>query len=190
MWDASTSAASRLSPRSPPLSPAGSLQVGDSLPSTTLYAIRSDDKGPEATTLQELFPATGKGILFGVPGAFTPGCTRTHLPGYVRDYDKLKADGVESIVCVSVNDPFVCKAWERSADAESKVIVAADPAGELAEALGLLADKALPVLGNRRCRRFSAIVKDGKIAVLNVEPPEGGLTCSLSNVILQQIKTV
>lgn len=168
----------------------GSSQVGDALPATTLYVIRDAGKGPEPTTLPELFDGASKGVLFGVPGAFSPGCSRTHLPGYVRDFEKIRSEGGEKIVCVAVNDPFVCKAWETSEKAEGKVLVVADPVGELAQALDLVSETYLPIFGNKRLRRFSAVVKDGKIAALNVEPPKGGLSCSLSNVILKQLKEV
>lgn len=135
--------------------------------------------------LRDLF-AGKKGVLFGVPGAFTPGCTKTHLPGYVADRDALKDAGAEEVVCVSVNDAFVMGAWGDAAGAEGKVRMLADARGELAKALGLEFE-APDVLGNPRCRRFSAVIVDGEIKTLNAE--EGGaMTCSLSNQIMGQLK--
>ncbi|KAL3149945.1 hypothetical protein ABBQ38_013306 [Trebouxia sp. C0009 RCD-2024] len=129
-----------------------------------------------------------KGILFGVPGAFTPGCSKTHLPGYVNDYAKLSEAGAQVIVCVSVNDAFVMEAWGKQTGAEAKGIrMLADTHGELAKALGLELDMA-KALGMNRMKRFSAVIEDNKIKSLNVEPDGKGTTCSLSNAIMSQLK--
>ena len=121
--------------------------------------------------------------MFGVPGAFTPGCSKTHLPGYVADAAKYKSKGVDEILCVSVNDPFVMAAWGEAQGAAGKVRMLADTNAELAKALGL--DVELGVLGGTRCKRFSALVDHGVIKALNVEPESGtGLTCSLSGALL------
>ena len=82
------------------------MQAGDALPDVTLF----ENSPGEKVNLRDLF-AGKKGILFGVPGAFTPGCSKTHLPGYVENYDKLKAAGAEVVACVAVNDPFAMAAW-------------------------------------------------------------------------------
>ncbi|CAI8005143.1 Peroxiredoxin-5, mitochondrial [Geodia barretti] len=106
--------------------------VGDTLPSLEVQ------EGTPATTVnvKDLF-ASKKGILFGVPGAFTPGCTKTHLPGYVQDWEKLKAKGVEVVACVSVNDVFVMAAWERHVVLMAKVRMLADHNGAYTKALDL-----------------------------------------------------
>jgi len=82
------------------------VQVGDAVPSVDLFEGAPDQKVNLAEVCKE-----GKVVIFGVPGAFTPGCSKTHLPGYVEDADKLKAKGIKDIICVSVNDPFVMGAW-------------------------------------------------------------------------------
>jgi peroxiredoxin 5 len=126
-------------------------------------------------------------VVLGVPGAFTPGCSATHLPGYVKSADAFKAKGVHEIVCVAVNDPFVMAAWGKAQAADGKVRVLADTNAELAKALGLAVE--LGVLGGTRCKRFSALVEDGVITKLNVEPEAGtGLTCSLADPLLAEIK--
>lgn len=128
-----------------------------------------------------------KVVVLGVPGAFTPGCSATHLPGYVKSADKFKAKGVHEIVCVSVNDPFVMAAWGKDQKAEGKVRCLADTNAELAKALGVAVE--LGVLGGTRCKRFSALVEDGTITALNVEPEAGtGLTCSLADPLLAQLQ--
>lgn len=154
-----------------------SVKVGDAVPEATLMELQGDDMKKIDT--KELF-ANKKVVLFGVPGAFTPGCTKTHLPGYVQDVEKLKGKGVQEIVCVSVNDPFVMKAWGQANGADGKVRMLADPTADFAKKLGVAFD-APPVLGFQRSKRFSALVENGTISQLNVEPDNTGLTCSLSS---------
>jgi 2-Cys peroxiredoxin 5 len=157
------------------------IKVGDTLPSLEVQ------EGTPATTVnvKELF-ASKKGILFAVPGAFTPGCTKTHLPGYVQDWEKLKAKGVEVVACVSVNDVYVMAAWGEAHGADGKVRMLADHNGVYTKALDLELD-AVGALGSVRCKRFSAVVEDSVVKVINVEPDGAGLTCSLSNTLLDQL---
>ena len=120
------------------------IAVGDKLPNVVLYENSPDGK-------VELVPlcAGKKVVIFGVPGAFTPGCSNTHLPGYVAAADKLKTKGVDEIVCVSVNDPFVMEAWGKDQSAGGKVRMLADTTADLTKALGLELDLTA-VLGNVR----------------------------------------
>ena len=111
---------------------------------------------------------------------------QTHLPGYVSDFEKFKAKGVDEIICVSVNDPFVMAAWGRDQNADGKVRMLADTNGAFTKAIDLEKDLSGP-LGNVRCQRFSMVVEDGVVKTLNVEPDGTGLTCSLSNNILSQL---
>lgn len=157
-------------------------KVGDKLPKVTLYENAPDNK----VELHDVY-AGKKGILVGVPGAFTPGCSKTHLPGYVNDYEKLKDAGAEVIVVTAVNDPFVTGAWGESAGANGKVRILADPHGELAKGLGLELEAAA-IFGTNRSKRYSAVIQDNEIKALNVEPDGTGTTCSLSNVIIDQLK--
>jgi len=155
------------------------IEVGATLPDATLY------EGSPATKHQLSDLLKGKKvILFAVPGAFTPGCHLTHAPGYIADYDKFKAKGVDAILCVAVNDPFVMGAWGKSLNAEGKVMMLADPQGEFAKAIGCTIDS--PALGGLRSSRYSMVVEDGVVKHLNLEKG-GELTCSLSNVIMSQI---
>ena len=120
-------------------------------------------------------------MLFAVPGAFTPGCSNTHLPGYVVNADKIKDKGVDSIICMSVNDVFVMHAWGEAQNAEG-LIMLADGNGDLTEALGLSLDARGHGMG-QRSQRFSMIVKDGIVTSLNVEP-KGGIDVSSAESIL------
>lgn len=110
----------------------------------------------------------------------------THLPGFVADADKFKEKGVDDVVCVTVNDAFVCAAWKDAHNAGGKVRVLADPAAAFTKALGLDLDLTA-ALGNVRSKRYSAYVVDGEIKVLNVEADGTGLSCSLAPGILSQI---
>jgi len=125
-------------------------------------------------------------VIFGLPGAFTPGCSKSHLPGYVENFDKLKGKGVEVVACVSVNDPFVMAAWGEAHKATGKVRMLADTCAEFTKAIGLEFD-ATPILGNVRCKRFSMLVENGVVTKLHVEPDGRGLTCSLAPEILKDL---
>ena len=118
--------------------------VGDKVPSVTLF-----EDSPGGKVELEALCAGKKVVMFGVPGAFTPGCSKTHLPGYVAAAADLKAGGVDEIVCVSVNDPFVMEAWGKDQAAGGKVRMLADTTAELTKALGLELDLTA-VLGNVR----------------------------------------
>ncbi|WP_372864201.1 peroxiredoxin [Spongiibacter sp.] len=158
-----------------------SIQVGDSIPGVTLKIM--GEKGPQDITTGEIF--TGKKVvLFAVPGAFTPGCSVTHLPGYVVNADKIKAKGVDSIVCMSVNDAFVMDAWGKSQNAE-ELMMLADGNGDFSAALGLEMDASGFGMG-KRSKRFALIADDGVVSFLAVEPA-GGIDVSAAEKILEQL---
>lgn len=154
------------------------IKVGDKLPSVQVMEGTPNGK----VNIAELF-AGKKGVLFAVPGAFTPGCSKTHLPGYVDDFDKFKAKGVEVLACVSVNDPFVMAAWGEAHKCEGKIRMLADTAGEFTKAVDLELD-ATPFLGNVRSKRYSMLIEDGVVKQLQLEPDGTGLSCSLANNLL------
>merc|ERR1719325_324595 len=154
------------------------IQVGDSIPSVDLFEGAPNNKVNLADVCKE-----GKFIIFGVPGAFTPGCSKTHLPGYVAKAEDLTKKGIKQIFCVSVNDPFVMAAWGENQGAEGKVRMLADTCGEFTKAMEVDLD-VTAVLGNVRCKRFSIMVEDGKATKVNIEPDGTGATCSLADNIL------
>lgn len=155
-----------------------SIEPGQSLPSATLH---EGNPGNHVDPV-ELF-ASGKHIVFAVPGAFTPGCSKTHLPGYIQDHDALKAKGIASIACVSVNDAFVMHAWGEAQGATGKIRMLADPQAVFTKAVGLDVDAAS--LGGTRSKRYAMIVEDGKVTHLQVEPDGFGLSCSLAPSIAE-----
>ena len=158
-----------------------SVSTGDKIPAATLKTMGSE--GPENITTEEIF-AGKKVVLFAVPGAFTPGCTVTHLPGYVVNADKIKAKGVDTIACMAVNDAFVMSAWGASQNAD-EVLMLADGNGDFTAALGLELDASGFGMG-KRSRRFAMIVDDGVISYLALEPG-AGVDVSAAEKILEQL---
>jgi peroxiredoxin len=140
------------------------ISEGDKLPSATMHMMK--DGRPTAVTTDDLF-AGKKVVLFAVPGAYTPTCSQAHLPGFVVNADAIKAQGVDDIVCVSVNDAFVMDSWGNDKNADQLLMVG-DGNGEFAKALGLEMDGSGFGLGTRS-QRYAMIVDDGVVTKLNVE---------------------
>lgn len=146
-----------------------SIKVGDSLPEGTFT--RMTDGGPAPVTTRELFGGK-KVVLFAVPGAFTPTCSKQHLPGYLEQHDAIKAKGVDTIACLAVNDVFVLDEWAKANGVGDKILMLADGNGAYARALGLEFDLSGFGMGTRS-RRFSMIVDDGVVKELNLEAGPG-----------------
>ena len=155
-----------------------SVKVGDKVPSATMKLMT--DKGPADLTSEDLF-AGKKVVLFALPGAFTPTCSAAHLPGFVVSSDVIKAKGVDSIVCLSVNDAFVMSAWGKDKNAEELIMVA-DGNGDFTKAMGLEMDGSAFGLGTRS-QRYSMIVDQGIITALNVEPGPGFEASSAEKIL-------
>ncbi len=143
------------------------IQVGDKVPNVGFRVLGPE--GPKEVTSDELF-AGKKVAFFAVPGAFTPTCSQRHLPGYVEKAAQLKAKGVDTIACVSVNDAFVMGAWGKDQKAEGKVMMLADGSGDFTRAVGLELDATRNGLG-KRSQRYSMLVDNGVIKALHVEGP-------------------
>ena len=158
------------------------IQIGDTLPKLTL--VKSTENGPEPVDSEEYF--RGRRVaLFAVPGAFTPTCSARHLPSYVDKAEQLKAKGVDEIACISVNDPFVMRAWGESSGAGEKVTMLADGNGEFARAVGLEMDGTKFGMG-KRSQRYSMIVNDGRAEQVNVEEP-GAFSVSGADYMLERL---
>jgi len=156
------------------------IKAGDKLPNVDLF---EGNPGGKVNT-GDLVKGK-KVVFFGVPGAFTPGCSKTHLPGYVSQADEIKKKGVGEIVCISVNDPFVMAAWGDAHAASGKVRMLADTNADFTKAIDVVLD--LPPLGGIRSKRFAMLVDDGVVKAIEVEPDGTGLTCSLSNNFLKNL---
>jgi peroxiredoxin len=158
------------------------IKVGDKIPSVTLREMTSD--GPKSVATDELF--AGKTVaLFALPGAFTPTCSAKHVPGFVQNYDALKAKGVDLIACLSVNDAFVMGAWGKDQGAGDKVRMLADGNGEFTDAVGLVMDGTKFGMG-KRSQRYSMIIHNGVLKTLNVEQP-GAFEVSSAEYLLGQL---
>ena len=141
------------------------INAGDKVPSVTIKQATAE--GPKDVDPAALF--AGKNVvMFSLPGAFTPTCSKEHLPGYVARYDELRAKGIDLIACLSVNDAFVMKAWAEQHDALGKIVMLADGAGAFSKALGI--DFEIPGMGIR-AKRGLFLVEDGTVTSVEMEAP-------------------
>jgi len=158
------------------------ISVGDKIPAGTLKI--AGPNGIADTSTDELFGGK-KVVLFAVPGAFTPTCSAKHLPGFVSKADEIKAKGVDSIICLAVNDAFVMDAWGKAQHAGEAVVMAADGNAEFTRALGLEFDASAFGMGVR-AQRFALIVDDGVVEGVFVEAPMK-FQVSSAEAILEQL---
>lgn len=146
------------------------IQPGDKLPDVTFTIMTAD--GPKPVTTAEVFKGR-KVALFAVPGAYTPTCHKSHMPGFVDRVDELKAKGIDVVACTAVNDIFVLSNWAKDTGAEGTITMLADGSADFAKAVGLEIDLTSRGLGVRS-KRYSMLVEDGTVKVVNVEdaPPQ------------------
>ena len=150
------------------------IKVGDRLPEATLSEFIETETagcslGPNSFKVSDLVKGK-KIVIFGLPGAYTPTCSAKHVPGYLANYDQLKAGGVDEIWCISVNDAYVMGAWGRDQKATGKIRMMADGNAEFTKMLGLEADLTAGGMG-LRMKRMSMLVDDGVVKQLNIEAP-------------------
>jgi peroxiredoxin (alkyl hydroperoxide reductase subunit C) len=155
------------------------IKTGDTIPSMTLMIAGAD--GPKEVSTDALFKGK-KVVLFAVPGAFTPTCSARHLPGFVQNADAILAKGVDQIVCMAVNDPFVLSAWAKDQGTGDRVVMLADGSGQFTRAMGLELDLVARGLGVRS-QRFAMVVDDGRVSHLAIEAP-GGFEVSKAEAVL------
>jgi len=156
------------------------ISVGDNIPSVKIAVTKSDEQTNTTTT--ELF-AGKKVVLFALPGAFTPTCSQSHLPGYVTLYDEFVKKEVDMVACLSVNDSFVMQAWGRDQNAENITLIA-DGGAALTNAMGLEMDTA--DFGGVRSQRYAMVIDDGKVTLLNIEAA-GEFEASKAETILETL---
>jgi glutaredoxin/glutathione-dependent peroxiredoxin len=156
------------------------IAVGDKVPDVEVRTL-GDDGMPQAVRTGDVL-GTGKVVLFAVPGAFTPGCSKVHLPGFVQRADEVLAKGVDRIACVAVNDAWVMDAWGKSQGASGKISMLADGNGEFTKAMGLEFDGGGVGLG-LRSQRYSAVIEKGVVTQLDVEPKPGVDVSSCESVL-------
>ena len=165
------------------------IKVGDRLPEGALSEYIEVETagctlGPNKFKVEDLTKGK-KVVIFGLPGAFTPTCSAKHVPSYVANIDKLKAKGVSDVICLSDNDAFVMGAWARDQKAGGKVRMMGDGSADYTKALGLEFDLAAKGLG-LRCQRFSMLVDNGVVKLLNIEAP-GKYEVSDAETLLKQM---
>ncbi|MDR3489528.1 MAG: peroxiredoxin [Bradyrhizobium sp.] len=158
------------------------IKVGDTIPSMKL--MMATPEGPKETTTDDIFKGK-KVVLFAVPGAFTPTCSAKHLPGFVQSADAIKAKGVDTIACISVNDAFVMGAWGKDQGTGDKVVMLADGAAAFAKALGLELDLNARGMG-WRSQRYALVAENGVVTHLGVEAP-GGFEVSKAEAVLANL---
>jgi glutaredoxin/glutathione-dependent peroxiredoxin len=158
------------------------IKVGDKLPNATFRVITAD--GPKPLTTDDVFKGK-KVVLFAVPGAFTPTCTKNHLPGYITNAAAIKAKGIDTIAVTGVNDQFVMDAWKK-ASGGGQVEFLADGNGDFAKALDLTLDASGNGLG-LRSKRYSMLVEDGVVKSLNIEEAPGKVETSGADALLKSL---
>jgi len=155
------------------------IQIGAHIPAMKLMTATAD--GPKEISTDELFGGK-KVVVFAVPGAFTPTCSAKHLPGFVQHFGDFAAKGVDTVVCMAVNDPFVMRAWAKDQNVDDKLVMLADGSAIFTKALGLELDLAARGLGIRS-QRFAMVVDNGVVSHLMVEAP-GGFDVSRAEAVL------
>ena len=160
-----------------------SLSVGSSIPAIPMAVMGKE--GPEEVSLSDL--SKGKRVVvFAVPGAFTPTCSMQHLPGFLSNADAFRAKGIDAIACVSVNDAFVMRAWGEKAGVGKDILLLADGSGAFTEAMGMELDGTAFGLG-RRSKRYSMLVEDGVVKILNEEANASKAETSGAEYLLKQL---
>lgn len=159
------------------------ISVGDKLPAAT-FAVMGPD-GPGSREGSEIFDGRTV-VLFAVPGAFTPTCHMKHLPGFIENFDALKAKGVDEIACTAVNDIFVHDAWGKASNIGDKITMLADGSGTFAKAIGLDLDLDEAGLG-LRSQRYAMLVVDGTVKALNIEEEAGVADKSSAETMLEAL---
>lgn len=157
----------------------GTIKVGDAIPSMKLMMVTPG--GPKEVSTDDIFRGK-KVVLFATPGAFTPTCSAKHLPGFVQNAEAIKAHGVDTIVCLAVNDVFVMEAWAKDQGVGDSVLMLADGSGAFTKAVGLELDLVPRGLGVRS-QRFALVAVDGRVTHLAIEAP-GGFDVSRAESIL------
>jgi len=160
-----------------------SIKVGDKLPDATFRVLGAD--GPKPVAASEVF--FGKKVaLFAVPGAFTPTCSQKHLPSFLAHIDEFRKKGVDAIVCVAVNDPFVLGAWEDATGAKGKVQFLSDSNAEFTKKIGMDFDGSGFGLGTRS-KRYSMLVENGVVEAMNVEDSPAACSITGGEALLESL---
>ncbi len=158
------------------------IKVGDTVPNTTFRVMTPE--GPKPKPAEEVFKGR-KVVLFAVPGAFTPTCSKNHLPGFVNNASAIKAKGIDAIAVTAVNDPFVMAAWKAAAGSDD-IEFLADGSADFAKAVGLELDASANGLG-MRSKRYCMVVDNGVVKSLSIEDAPGKADVSGADALLKSL---
>ncbi len=159
------------------------IATGERIPQAVFHIMTAD--GPAQTTSEEVFSGK-KVVLFAVPGAYTPSCHMTHLPGYIQHADALKAKGVDTVACLAVNDPFVMDAWARATGAQDRIVFLSDGNADFTRAIGADFDASAVGLGVRS-QRYAMLVEDGVVKSVHVEASPKDVSASSAEAMLGEL---
>jgi peroxiredoxin (alkyl hydroperoxide reductase subunit C) len=159
------------------------IKENDNLPNSEVFIIK--DGEPVKKKIEDIFK-NKKVVIFGLPGAYTSVCSAKHLPGYVNMSEKFKDRGVDQIICISVNDPFVMSSWGKENKVDEKVLMLADPFLNFTKAIGAEVDKSSRGLGIRS-NRYTMLVNDMKIIKLQEEKDTGSCEISAAENFLELV---
>jgi len=159
------------------------IKEGDKIPSIDLFHL--DESGPKKIKSTELLN-NQKAIIIGVPGAFTKVCSAKHLPGYVKNFEQAQKKGITKIICVSVNDPNVMKAWGENQNVGNKIFMAADPYCEFTKSIGTEIDRTEKGLGMRSAR-YTMLVENNVIRIIKLEEDTGQCEISAAENFIKEI---
>jgi peroxiredoxin (alkyl hydroperoxide reductase subunit C) len=159
------------------------LKENDTVPNSEVFIM--EDGNPVKKNIQEFFKDK-KVVLFGLPGAYTSICSAKHLPGYVDNHEKYKTKGIDYIVCISVNDPFVMDAWGKSQNVGNKIIMMADPFLDFTKSIGADVDKSARGLGIRS-NRYTMLIENLKVVKLQEEEDAGACEISAAQIFLNLV---
>lgn len=159
------------------------IAVGGKLPDMVFKVVTGAGTAEKSTA--EIFGGK-RAVLFAVPGAFTPTCHVSHLPGFLQKLDEFKVKGVEVIACTAVNDPFVMTAWAKASGAEDKILFLADGNGAFAKAIGMDIDLSVAGLGVRS-KRYAMFIENDEVKALHIEDAPGKAEKSSAEALLAVI---
>lgn len=159
------------------------MKIGDRIPDVSVKQMTAN--GPTDVNMAE-YCAGRKVVIFALPGAFTPTCSESHLPGYVTNADAIKAKGIDAIACLAVSDFFVMDAWGKTQNAADKVDMLADGNGTFTDAVGMSIDLSEFGLGTRS-KRYAMLIDDGVVQSLDIEESPGEAVVSGADAMLERL---
>ena len=159
------------------------LKENENLPSEEIFVLEGGE--PIKKSIEE-YTKGKKVIIFGLPGAYTSVCSAKHLPGYVKNIDAFKSKGIDHVICMSVNDPFVMSAWGKEHNVGDKIVMAGDPFLTFTKSIGADVDKSARGLGIRS-NRYTMLVENGKVTKLHEEEDTGACEISAAENFLNLV---